>query len=81
MTKGQAPWNLCYEAARQNDLDTQGSTIMATQPDPKPNRIDPQSPPETPAQPLPTESPPEFPGEAEPMEPDFDQPGTHPDEF
>ncbi len=54
---------------------------MATQPEPKPDRINPQSPPETPAQPAPAESPPYSPGEAEPVAPDFDQPGTHPDEF
>ncbi len=53
---------------------------MATQPEPKPNRINPQSPPESPARPAPPETPPGSPGEAEPLAPDYDQPGTHPDE-
>ncbi len=54
---------------------------MATQPEPKPNRINPRSPPESPTRPGPAETPPGNPGEAEPVAPDYDQPGTHPDEF
>ncbi|MEZ5743362.1 MAG: hypothetical protein R3D89_06450 [Sphingomonadaceae bacterium] len=53
---------------------------MATQPEPGPDRIDPQSPPETPGipdDPAPPASPPETPG----IPPDFDQPGTSPDEI
>lgn len=52
---------------------------MATQPDPPPNRIDPQSPPEAP--PLPVEpGEGETPQEAPELPPDFDQPDIGPDE-
>ncbi len=50
---------------------------MATQPDPAPNRIDPQSPPETPE---PNDPMPEGPEETPPLSPDFDEPGFGPDE-
>jgi len=53
-------------------------TQMATQPDTPPNRIDPQSPPETPPQPA--EPEPVSPEEAPPLSPDIDQPGIGPDE-
>ena len=52
---------------------------MATQPDPPPNRIDPQSPPEIPAPPA-APGEPAAPDEAPPLPPDFDQPGECPDE-
>lgn len=53
---------------------------MATQPNPAPDgvpppdRIEPQSPPETPAPATPAETPPGQPPEIEPQGPDFDQP-------
>jgi hypothetical protein len=50
---------------------------MATQPDP--NRIDPQSPPETPP-PAPEPGQPGQPDEAPSLPPDIDQPGYGPDE-
>ena len=44
---------------------------MATQPDaPKPDRIEPQSPPETPATPSPAENPAGQPDEISPPQPD-----------
>ena len=52
---------------------------MATQPDPAPDRIDPTSPPETPA--LPDDpAPPTGPDEAPELPPDFDQPDVSPPE-
>ena len=48
---------------------------MSTQPD----RINPQSPPETPAQPI--FDPPSQPDEAVPLPPDTDHPGRGPDEI
>ena len=51
---------------------------MATQPPAKPNRIDPQSPPETPPQPY--EPAPGEPEESPELPPDFDEPGFVPDE-
>ncbi|WP_205214891.1 hypothetical protein [Altererythrobacter sp. ZODW24] len=52
---------------------------MATTPPTNPDRIDPQSPPETPQQP--DEPVPSSPPETEPLPPDFDQPDRSPDEF
>lgn len=49
---------------------------MATQPDP--DRIDPQSPPESP--PMPSEPDPAYPSEAPPLSPDTDNPGVGPEE-
>lgn len=52
---------------------------MATQPDPAPDRIEPQPPPELPPQPdepAPAVPPDETPG----IPPDIDQPGTNPEE-
>ncbi len=52
---------------------------MASQPPTRPDRIEPQSPPETiPAAPEPYEP---WPDESEPMQPDFEQPGETPQEF
>lgn len=51
---------------------------MATQPGSPPNRIDPQSPPETPPQPR--EPTPYTPDESPELPPDFDQPDISPDE-
>lgn len=51
---------------------------MATQPDPSPDRIEPQSPPETPV--LPEEPAPGQPEETPPLSPDIDEPGIGPDE-
>ncbi len=51
---------------------------MATQPPTKPNRIDPQSPPETPGRPF--EPLPEGPEESPELPPDFGDPGEMPDE-
>lgn len=48
---------------------------MASQPDmPAPDRIDPQSPPETPASPSPVEMPVQQPSEITPVGPDHDTP-------
>lgn len=50
---------------------------MASQPDaPKPDRIEPQSPPETPATPTPQEDPAGQPDEISPPQPDIIEPGT-----
>ncbi len=52
---------------------------MATQPNPGPDRIEPQSPPETPVtpnEPGPQPSPDEMPD----LPPDIDEPGIGPDE-
>ena len=51
---------------------------MATQPDTPPNRIEPQSPPETP--PLPSEPFPSGPSESPPLGPDIAEPGWTPEE-
>lgn len=53
---------------------------MATQPDPKPNTIEPQSPPETPQRPN-SDPMPAQPDEVSPAEPDTVQPGVLPQEF
>jgi len=54
---------------------------MATQPGPPPDRIDPRSPPERPAQtPIPERPHPARP-EITPEQPDIDQPGRGPDEM
>lgn len=45
---------------------------------PKPDRIEPLSPPETPPQPQPSEQPMQEPPEVQPMQPDYDQPDTGP---
>ncbi|MCB2078668.1 MAG: hypothetical protein KDE55_13345 [Novosphingobium sp.] len=52
---------------------------MATQPDPEPNIIEPQSPPEAPPQPM-EPGPSGPPDEAPDLPPDIDQPGRGPDE-
>ena len=52
---------------------------MATQPDPKPDTIEPQSPPETPQRPN-TDPMPGQPDEVGPVEPDTVQPGVMPQE-
>lgn len=52
---------------------------MASPPPHKPDRIDPQSPPETP--PLPDDPYDPSPEETEPLQPDFDQPGESPEEL
>jgi len=52
---------------------------MATQPDPEPNRIEPQSPPETPAPPA-EPGEPLSPDETPSLPPDFDEPGIGPEE-
>ncbi|KXU30770.1 hypothetical protein A0J57_02865 [Sphingobium sp. 22B] len=60
---------------------------MATHPDPapdgvpSPDRIDPQSPPETPAPLTPDETPAGEPPEIVPNGPDFDQPDSAPPEL
>lgn len=49
---------------------------MATHPEPpSPGIIEPQSPPETPADPSPDEAPFQEPPEVTPTQPDFDLPG------
>jgi hypothetical protein len=53
---------------------------MATQPDPAPDRINPQTPPETPQRPN-TDPMPRQPDELPPVEPDEVQPGIAPQEF
>jgi len=54
---------------------------MASQPDPSPDRIDPQSPSEVPpAQPM-VEEPTVMPPDIVPPEPDFDQPDSAPTEI
>lgn len=52
---------------------------MSNNPPEKPNRIDPQSPPEAP--PVPVEPTPSQPDEVEPVSPDIDEPDTGPDEL
>lgn len=52
---------------------------MATEPPNKPDRIMPQSPPETP--PIPNEPIEPQPDEIEPDTPDFDQPDQSPEEL
>ncbi|WP_176590953.1 hypothetical protein [Sphingobium sp. EM0848] len=60
---------------------------MATQPDPapdgvpQPDKIEPQSPPETPAPATPAETPAGEPPEIVPQNPDFDQPDSAPSEL
>lgn len=53
--------------------------VMATTPPQEPDRIDPQSPPETPGRP--DEPAPAQPPELDPPQPDRDEPGHSPDEF
>lgn len=53
---------------------------MASQPATQPDTIEPQSPPEAPNDPTPIEQPQSQPDEVNPVAPDFDQPGTVPDE-
>jgi hypothetical protein len=53
---------------------------MATQPDPNPDTIEPQAPPETPQRPN-TDPMPAQPDEIGPAEPDTVQPGVMPQEF
>ena len=48
---------------------------------PHPDTIEPQSPPETPAQPVPNEAPGREPPEITPNGPDIDEPGRGPDEM
>ncbi|WP_408021648.1 hypothetical protein [Flavisphingopyxis soli] len=48
---------------------------------PHPDTIEPQSPPETPAQPMPNEAPGREPPEITPTGPDIDEPGRGPDEM
>ncbi len=48
---------------------------------PHPDTINPQSPPETPAQPTPNEAPGREPPEVSPTSPDIDEPGRGPDEM
>lgn len=52
---------------------------MASPPPLDPDRIDPQSPPETPV--LPGDPVEPDPDETEPLSPDFDQPGESPEEL
>lgn len=52
---------------------------MASTPPVRPDRIDPQAPPETPVRP--DEPAPVSPPETEPLAPDFDQPDISPDEY
>lgn len=52
---------------------------MAKQPPFEPDRIDPQSPPETP--PIIPDPQPPAPDETVPLRPDIDEPGTHPREW
>ncbi|WP_336985633.1 hypothetical protein [Altererythrobacter aquiaggeris] len=52
---------------------------MATTPPNDPDRIDPQSPPETPG--LPDEPAPTQPPEVDPPQPDVEEPGRSPEEF
>ncbi|PHQ62872.1 MAG: hypothetical protein COC10_09155 [Sphingobium sp.] len=60
---------------------------MATRPDtapdgvPLPDRIDPQSPDETPAPSIPQEAPMRQPDEISPVGPDYDQPDRTPEEL
>lgn len=51
---------------------------MATQPEPAPDFIEPQSPPEMP--PIPDEPVSPQPDETGPLDPDFINPGENPDE-
>ena len=53
---------------------------MATQPEPQPDTIEPQSPDESPAETGPIETPPPLPDEIQPMSPDEAEPGKGPDE-
>ena len=53
---------------------------MATQPEPQPDTIEPQSPDESPSDPGPIESPPQQPDEVGPTSPDVTEPGKGPDE-
>jgi hypothetical protein len=52
---------------------------MATQPPSKPNRIEPQAPPECPPAPIKPIEP--YPDEIEPLPPDFELPGRSPEEL
>lgn len=54
---------------------------MATQPNFEPDRIDPQSPPEYPAESPPAEQPFQQPDEVNPVQPDYTQPDSAPSEL